>query len=72
MLTERPRSLKHCVAPCDLSAKGACPIGFECLAAGSDGVCWPAPAGGCCDAGGSADGPALLGVLLVLVLRRRR
>jgi hypothetical protein len=64
--------LKHCVEACDPSMKGACPLDFECLATGSGGVCWPAPAGGCCDAGGSATGPALLAGLLVLVLRRRR
>lgn len=66
--------LKHCVATCDLAARGACPLGFDCVPAGSGGVCWPAPSGGCCDAGRSSPRGALTlaGALLVLVLRRRR
>ncbi|MBV8758844.1 MAG: hypothetical protein JO257_16265 [Deltaproteobacteria bacterium] len=65
--------LKHCVATCDLGTKGVCPLGFSCVPDGATGACWPAPEGGCCDAGGSPRGPALLAAgLLVLVLRRRR
>ncbi|HSN26891.1 MAG TPA: Ig-like domain-containing protein [Kofleriaceae bacterium] len=66
--------LKHCVEACDLATKGTCPLGFDCVPAGSGGVCWPAPSGGCCDSGGSAPRGALTlaGALLVLVLRRRR
>ena len=65
--------LKHCVATCDLATKGACPLGFACVPDGDTGACWPAPAGGCCDAGSSGRGPALLAsALLVVVLRRRR
>ena len=64
---------KACVESCDLSP-GSCPHGFECLQTGADGgVCWESSGGGCCDAGATPSGPALLGLGLgVLLLRRRR
>jgi hypothetical protein len=65
-------TLKHCVEGCNMASSDSCPNDFTCLAAGaSGGVCWPAP-GGCCDAGARPHGPALLGLGVLLVLRRRR
>jgi uncharacterized protein (TIGR03382 family) len=65
-------TFEHCVAPCDPHASGSCPNGFDCLAAGSGGVCWP-QSGGCCSASGDAGGSALCAAaVLGLVVRRRR
>jgi MYXO-CTERM domain-containing protein len=65
----------YCVEACDLSA-GSCPSGFDCIAAGTGGVCFPGPDAGCCDTGvrgTSPMGPVLLALGLgALVLRRRR
>ncbi|MBA2539526.1 MAG: Ig-like domain-containing protein [Deltaproteobacteria bacterium] len=64
-----------CVEACDLSP-GSCPSGFDCVAAGSAGVCFPGPDAGCCDTGVRGTNPA--GPLLLafglgaLMLRRRR
>lgn len=64
---------KHCVDECDLGNDASCPDEFACVSAGAEGVCWPAPSGGCCDAGSGPQGPILLALGLgVLVLRRRR
>ncbi len=61
-----------CTETCTPNAENACPDGFECLASGATGVCWPtAEGGGCCDSGRGA--PTMLfgfGVV-ALVLRRR-
>jgi hypothetical protein len=63
--------LMYCTEPCDPSVKAACPHGFSCLSTTSGaGVCWAS--GGCCDAGASGKSSALVAVVLVLVLRRRR
>ncbi len=61
-----------CVESCDGSS-GSCPEDFSCIQAGSDGVCWHTPDGGCCDASGNPTGPLVLagGVLLVAMRRRR-
>jgi hypothetical protein len=64
-----------CSTTCTVGAGETCPAGFECLgASGGQGACWPAAEGtGCCDARGGRASTALLGVVLVgLVLRRRR
>jgi hypothetical protein len=65
----------YCVEACDLQP-GSCPSGFDCIAAGSAGVCFPGPDAGCCDTGvrgTNPAGPVLLALGLgVLVLRRRR
>jgi hypothetical protein len=64
---------KYCVEECDVANAASCPDEFSCLAAGADGVCWPTPSGGCCDAGSGPQGPMLLTLgLAALVLRRRR
>jgi MYXO-CTERM domain-containing protein len=43
-----------CTEPCDPSASpSSCPDGFECLAAGGGGACWPSTGAG----GGSDGGP---------------
>jgi len=64
---------KRCVDECNLANADSCPSEFSCISAGADGVCWPTPSGGCCDAGGAPQGPMLLAFGLgVLVLRRRR
>lgn len=65
--------LKYCVESCTPSSSNSCPNDFQCIAAGADGVCWPA-SGGCCDAGARPHGSIVLalGVLVVLGRRRRR
>lgn len=67
------RGEKQCVESCDLSP-GSCPADFTCVATGgAEGVCWYQPEGGCCSAGGSPGGRALVAFgVLGLVLRRRR
>jgi trypsin len=65
---------KRCSITCSVSNPSTCPSGFDCLRANGDvGACWPSDNAGCCDAGG-AGGPAamLLGLGVVLALRRRR
>lgn len=66
-------ALKHCVESCTVGNADSCPSDFACLSAGAGGgVCWPAP-GGCCNVGARPQGPALLGLgVMLLVLRRRR
>lgn len=65
-------ALKHCVESCTIGNGNSCPNDFACLSAGAEGVCWP-DAGGCCNVGARPQGPALLGLgVLLLVLRRRR
>ena len=67
-----------CTLTCTPGAADACPSGFDCLAAGSSGACWPDPngggsGGGCCDSSGQGGGTAVMGVLIVGgVIRRRR
>lgn len=65
----------YCVESCDLSP-GSCPSGFDCIPAGTGGVCFPGPDAGCCDTGvrgTNPAGPMLLALGLgVLVFRRRR
>jgi len=64
---------KHCTEVCDPANAGSCPNGFDCIPNGAAGACWPAPDGGCCDAGTAPQGSILLGVGIgALVLRRRR
>jgi MYXO-CTERM domain-containing protein len=64
---------KHCVDECVVANADSCPDDFTCLAAGAEGVCWPTPSGGCCDAAGAPQQPILLALGLgLLVLRRRR
>jgi MYXO-CTERM domain-containing protein len=64
---------KRCVDECVVANADSCPDDFTCLAAGAEGVCWPTPSGGCCDAAGAPQQPILLALGLgVLVLRRRR
>jgi hypothetical protein len=63
---------KRCTELCTAGAEGACPGGFECLAApGASGACWP-EGGGCCDASGRGAPAMLLGIAAAAVLRRRR
>jgi len=58
---------KLCTEACDVAAE-ACPSGFECRAAGDNGVCWPGNGGGGasggCAIGASRNLP--LGTLLLL------
>ena len=71
---------KYCTELCD-TAGGFCPNGFDCLNAGSSGVCWPnggskePPASGGCSTGSGAPGSTLALLLLVglaVSFRRRR
>jgi hypothetical protein len=65
-------SHKYCVDECSVGNAQSCPDEFSCIAAGDEGVCWPTPGGGCCDAGTGPQGPILLALGLgVLILRRR-
>jgi hypothetical protein len=63
-----------CTEICTAGAAGTCPDGFDCLASGATGVCWPSGSdGGCCDSGGNGAPTMLFGIALVgLVLRNRR
>jgi Bacterial Ig domain len=67
---------ERCSTTCVPNVGDSCNEGFECIAASaSQGVCWPKGAddgGGCCDAGnGAAVQSSLLGLGLILALRRR-
>ncbi len=62
----------QCTDTCDPAAS-TCPDGFECIAAGSGGVCWGSEGGGGCRSSTGGGLPlALLGVALLAVRRRRR
>jgi hypothetical protein len=69
----------HCVEECQLGGNG-CPGGFQCLDAGSRGVCWPSVeerGGGCAipagESGQSPLAPILFGIAFgALFLFRRR
>lgn len=66
-----------CTMDCTVGDTTSCPSGFDCLAGGAGGVCWPTPGaqdgGGCCDASGQGAPTALFGIGLIgLVMRRRR
>jgi hypothetical protein len=63
-----------CTMTCTKGDNSSCPSGFECIDAGTTGVCWPGgDGGGCCDASGTGAPTALLGFgLLALVWRRKR
>lgn len=64
---------KYCTETCDPGNAASCPSEFECLSNGAEGVCWPNPDAGCCDAGTTPQGPILLGLGVgALVIRRRR
>ena len=63
----------RCSMICTIGAADACPSGFDCVAAGTGGACWPSADGGGCDAGGAGAPIAMVGFgLATLVLRRRR
>lgn len=71
--TDTNDSFKRCTESCDPSNSATCPSEFECRSNGADGVCWPTPDAGCCDAGTSPQGSILLGLGVgALVIRRRR
>ncbi len=62
-----------CVESCDIATAGSCPSGFDCIAGGATGICWPQPEGGCCDSRSNPGGALLFGLgFAVLLLRRRR
>jgi hypothetical protein len=67
----------YCSQDCIVGVKDSCPMGFECLAAGSSGACIPVDSGGgCCSVSGSdavwLHGGLSLFVLGLVMLRRRR
>lgn len=66
-----------CSMSCMPAAENACPDGFDCLASGTSGACWPSAGGGddsgCCDSSGRGGPTALFAMgFIALVLRRRR
>lgn len=67
-----------CTMSCTMGDATTCPSGFDCTAAGAQGVCWPhenPDSGGCCSVGSGAQGPAALAGLTLfglLAMRRRR
>jgi len=67
---------KYCADDCQLANPDSCPSDFECIAGGTDGVCYPSGDSGCCDTGverrGTKHGILLLGLGVALVLVRRR
>jgi uncharacterized protein (TIGR03382 family) len=64
----------YCSTSCVVADATTCPAGFECVAAGATGACWPIQEDtGCCDASGKNAGSMLFGIALIgLVWRRRR
>lgn len=66
----------YCSQECVVGSTDSCPMGMECVAAGTSGACLPADTGGgCCSVGGGGavwvhGGVSLL--VLGMVLRRRR
>jgi hypothetical protein len=62
-----------CSMSCTVGSMDQCPVGFDCIAAGAAGTCWPTPSGGgCCDAGGAGGPTMLFGIGLVGLLMRKR
>lgn len=63
-----------CSMSCTVGAAETCPSGFECIASGAAGACWPTSTDdGGCNAGGGSPAPALFALgFVALVLRRRR
>jgi MYXO-CTERM domain-containing protein len=60
---------------CVVDADNACPPGFDCLATGNGGACWPSQGdgGGCCDSGNAGAPTMLFGIgFVALFVRRRR
>ncbi|HTM21354.1 MAG TPA: Ig-like domain-containing protein [Kofleriaceae bacterium] len=65
---------QYCAEPCQVDQDG-CPDGFQCLDTGIGGVCWPGggDGGGCrSTGGGGATSAALLGLIALVLFRRRR
>jgi uncharacterized protein (TIGR03382 family) len=64
----------YCSMNCTVGDATTCPDGFDCIAAGASGACWPIQEdSGCCDASGQNASSMLLGIALFgLVLGRRR
>ena len=63
----------QCTTTCDPAASD-CPEDFECIPAGSGGVCWGSQGGGggCRSSTGGGLPLALFGLALLAVIRRRR
>ncbi len=62
---------QYCVTSCDPNASG-CPDGFDCLASGTSGVCWPSSGGGGCSTTDNSAAPLFLFGLGALLLGRRK
>lgn len=66
----------YCSQDCVVGSMDACPMGFECVPAGTSGACLPADTGGGCCSVGGADAAWIHGglsaLVLGLVMRRRR
>ncbi len=60
----------QCTGACDPG--NVCPSGFECLADGGAGICWPATSEGGCSAGGNPASFLVVGLGFAVVLLRRR
>jgi hypothetical protein len=62
---------QECTAGCDPAAS-TCPDGFDCIEAGSAGICWAAEGGGGCRSSRGGAGAGWLTLLAALALARRR
>lgn len=62
----------YCVTSCEVGVSGSCPSSFECVDAGTGGVCWPSPDDGGCNASGASNVWLLALGLVGLVMTRRR
>lgn len=65
----------YCSQTCVIGGTDACPMGFDCVAAGTGGLCLPIDQGGCCSVGtGGAVWVhgCLSALVLGMMVRRRR
>ena len=63
----------YCSMNCTPGSPETCPSGFDCIATGANGACWPIQEDpGCCDASGHNAGSMLFGIALFGVVMRRK
>ena len=58
---------------CTQTCSGTCPGGYSCdMASDGNSYCYASSGGGCCSAGGSGRGEAVLGLLVLAIVTRRK